>query len=347
MRRFCLADASGWCHFAQQHHTIRTLPFSGLFKPPCKRYNTAAIPARHEDSSGHQAVFLSTTLAHGYWAAAYVVAAATVLFLLRRRGSTDIIAAMLDNGTSAAGGEAASRPRTLPGAVLSFLRMPGASLLLAVGAMTWTVRLGLGGWCWLDAWVALGLLAFWPLQEWLVHALLLHLKPFTLFGRPIEPILVRSHRNHHLRPTSPELGITPLFILWLYVAGVPVVWLLMAPPAQALTGTALFFSLALNYEWVHYLIHTPYVPRTRLYRRLWRNHRLHHYKNEHYWFGVTMLAGDRLLQTWPSGDVPRSETCRMLDGAASEIYPSVSATPLPAHATGSGAVIVSGVPRVG
>lgn len=263
-------------------------------------------------------MFLSTILAHGYWAAAYVVGAAAVLVLLRRRGSTDGVAAISESGIAAAGGDAWRSPRTLYGAVPRFLRMPGASLLLAVAAMTWTVRLGLGGWRWLDAWVVVSLLAFWPLQEWLVHALLLHLKPFTFFGRRIEPILARNHRNHHLQPTSPELGITPLYILWLYVAGVPVVWLLMVPPAQAMTGTALFFSLALNYEWVHYLIHTPYVPRTRLYRRLWRNHRLHHYKNEHYWFGVTMLTGDRLLQTWPRGDVPRSETCRMLDTAPSE-----------------------------
>lgn len=292
-------------------------------------------------------MFLSTVLAHGYWAAAYVAGAATVLILLRRRGSTDGVAATLESGRSAAGEDHPSRgPRTLHGAVPGFLRMPGASLLLAVAAVTWTVRFGLGGWRWLDAWVALSLLAFWPLQEWLVHALLLHLKPFTLFGRQVEPILARNHRNHHLRPTLPELGITPLYILWLYVAGVPVVWLLLAPPAQAMTGTALFFSLALNYEWVHYLIHTPYVPRTRLYRRLWRNHRLHHYKNEHYWFGVTMLSGDRLLHTWPRGDVPRSETCRMLDATANETYPP-STTPLPAHVSGNGAVIVSGVPRVG
>jgi len=48
---------------------------------------------------------------------------------------------------------------------------------------------------------------------------------------------------------------------------------------------------------VHLLVHTRYRPRTALYRRLWRNHRLHHFKNERLWFGVTMLGGDRLLGT--------------------------------------------------
>ena len=38
------------------------------------------------------------------------------------------------------------------------------------------------------------------------------------------------------------------------------------------------------YEWCHYLIHTDYKPKTAVYRAIWRNHRLHHFKNEHYWF---------------------------------------------------------------
>ncbi|MDX2168661.1 MAG: fatty acid hydroxylase family protein, partial [Deltaproteobacteria bacterium] len=51
------------------------------------------------------------------------------------------------------------------------------------------------------------------------------------------------------------------------------------------------------------------------YQRLWRNHRLHHFKNEHYWFGVTMLSGDRLLRTAPAvKDVETSPTARNLGG---------------------------------
>jgi sterol desaturase/sphingolipid hydroxylase (fatty acid hydroxylase superfamily) len=35
---------------------------------------------------------------------------------------------------------------------------------------------------------------------------------------------------------------------------------------------------------------------------VWRNHRLHHYQNEHCWFGVaTAGTADRLLGTDPSG----------------------------------------------
>ena len=64
---------------------------------------------------------------------------------------------------------------------------------------------------------------------------------------------------------------------------------------------------------MHYLVHTRYTPRSARYQRLWRNHRLHHFKNEHYWFGVTMLSADRLLRTAPDPEsVERSETARTL-----------------------------------
>ena len=45
---------------------------------------------------------------------------------------------------------------------------------------------------------------------------------------------------------------------------------------------------------------------------VWR-HRLHHYKNEHYWFGVTSTVGDHLLGTTPEqSTVTKSATARTL-----------------------------------
>ena len=115
------------------------------------------------------------------------------------------------------------------------------------------------------------------------------------------------------RKQRAELGITPPHILWLYLTGVPGLWLLLLPLPQAVSGIAIYFTLVLNYEWIHFLIHTSYPPWSRFYRRLWRNHRLHHFKNEKYWYGVTMLSGDRLLDTQPvASDTPRSETCLTL-----------------------------------
>ena len=73
---------------------------------------------------------------------------------------------------------------------------------------------------------------------------------------------------------------------------------LIAPTREiALTALAVFLLGALHYEVVHFLIHTRVDPRGAYYRRLWRNHRLHHFKNEHHWFGVTRLEADWLLRT--------------------------------------------------
>lgn len=74
------------------------------------------------------------------------------------------------------------------------------------------------------------------------------------------------------------------------------------------------WALGLVYEWTHYLCHSSWRPRSAFYRELWKLHRLHHFKNENYWMGVTMHAGDRLMGTLPEvGDVETSPTCRNLD----------------------------------
>jgi hypothetical protein len=49
---------------------------------------------------------------------------------------------------------------------------------------------------------------------------------------------------------------------------------------------------------------------------VWRNHRLHHYKNEHYWFTVTTTAtADRLFGTYSDpATVETSPTAKDLHG---------------------------------
>ena len=67
------------------------------------------------------------------------------------------------------------------------------------------------------------------------------------------------------------------------------------------------------YEWTHFLIHTAYRPRSAAYKAIWRNHRLHHFKNEHFWHGVTNNFSDRVLGTNPDQrEVAKSDTARAL-----------------------------------
>jgi sterol desaturase/sphingolipid hydroxylase (fatty acid hydroxylase superfamily) len=65
------------------------------------------------------------------------------------------------------------------------------------------------------------------------------------------------------------------------------------------------------------VIHSDYRPHTRAFRAVWRNHRLHHYRNEHYWFTVTTSGtADRLFGTCPDPEtVPTSGTAKNLYGA--------------------------------
>jgi hypothetical protein len=245
---------------------------------------------------------------YGLPVAAYVAAATIIFVWLRRHSSTDSQAASLLDEDPGFG-----ESTTLGSAAAQFFKHPCSRLLLLLVAASWTVRLAVAQWTWTDLLVIGGIVAFWPIQEWLVHVFLLHCKPLTLFGHTFDPIIARNHRNHHQDPWHPELGITPPHIIWLYLSGLPGVWFLFLPPPQAITGVVIYFSLVLNYEWIHYLIHTSYVPKSFVYKRLWRNHRLHHFKNEHYWYGVTMLAGDRLLQTQPvAAQTRRSGTCMTL-----------------------------------
>jgi sterol desaturase/sphingolipid hydroxylase (fatty acid hydroxylase superfamily) len=91
---------------------------------------------------------------------------------------------------------------------------------------------------------------------------------------------------------------------------------ILPEPRQVWTALFGVTSIGLAYEWTHFLIHTSYAPRGAVYRNLWRLHRLHHYKNEDYWFGVTGHLGDRVLGTAPDPkDVPLSPTARTLEAA--------------------------------
>ena len=140
----------------------------------------------------------------------------------------------------------------------------------------------------------------WPVQEWLIHVCILHWKPFTVWGRTIDFRIPRKHRAHHRDPWNYEILFIPLHS-FLYIFALDLLlWLSIAPTtALAMTGVTFSLALTLHYEWVHFLIHTRVQPQRRYYQRLWRNHRLHHFKNENYWYGVTRLEGDRLLGTAP------------------------------------------------
>ena len=203
---------------------------------------------------------------------------------------------------------------SLPTLMGQFLRQPSALMLVGAFLLSTLARLSMAAWSGWDLLLAGAVIALWPLHEWALHVYVLHGKPLHLFGRTLQLGTVTEHAAHHADPSDLELGfIEPRALVWagaLYTGA----WLLLSPELElGLTGLTATTLLAVTYEWTHYLLHTDHRPRTQLYRRLWISHRRHHFKNENYWYGVTMLSGDRLLGTRPTpAEVETSKTCRTL-----------------------------------
>ena len=201
-----------------------------------------------------------------------------------------------------------------------FAKHPSPWMIGAVFVAALTARITVGDWQVTDAVVPVVMLALFPFFEWLVHVFILHWRPRRLGPVTIDPLLSREHRAHHVDPRSIPLIFIPWKSLVSWVLPLTVAIALLAFPRLGMGLTYLVFIavIALAYEWTHYLIHSDYRPRTRAYRAVWRNHRLHHYKNEHYWFTVTSAGtADRLFGTYPDPDtVDTSGTAKNLHGAA-------------------------------
>jgi hypothetical protein len=193
-----------------------------------------------------------------------------------------------------------------------------AALALAVGA-----RVAIGSWAWQDALVPAVLFATEPITEWLIHVYVLHARQVRLGPLKFEPLAAPEHRAHHEAPTDLRWVFIPTPALLAFLPTIAVLIAAYAAVAHALAGGDLVaewatglvgaYAILAAYEWCHFLIHTTYRPRRWYFKLIWRNHRLHHYKNEHFWFGVTTHLGDVVLHTNPAqAAVPRSPTARSL-----------------------------------
>ncbi|MFI5538580.1 sterol desaturase family protein [Nocardia sp. NPDC051900] len=210
------------------------------------------------------------------------------------------------------------RGLTLGRAFEEFLRHPSPWMIgtTLVGALI--ARVVVGDWQLTDLLVPAVMLTVFPVFEWIVHVTVLHWRPRRLGPIALDSELARKHREHHVDPRDIPLIFIPTKTLAVLV----VVLIALAAFAFPRSGLGLTFLititlLGLGYEWTHYLIHTDYKPKGSLYRAVWRNHRHHHYKNEHYWFTVTSSGtADRLFGTYPDpATTETSPTARNLHSA--------------------------------
>lgn len=180
----------------------------------------------------------------------------------------------------------------------------------------------MGSWGLTDLLIFLMVIFFTGPVEWMIHVKLLHADQNSFqaqkFGVGI------NHRKHHHDPPELEHLLLSGLDAAVFTAVLTITSIAWAFPLLWFSGVSVFPTLLtavwashlalLNYEWTHLLVHTRYRPKTRYFARLERNHRLHHFRNENHWLGVTSNLGDRLMGTLPKTSiaVPLSDTARTL-----------------------------------
>ncbi|BDT93166.1 fatty acid hydroxylase [Nocardia sputorum] len=210
------------------------------------------------------------------------------------------------------------RGLTLSQAFAEFVRHPSPWMIGTTLAGALIARVVVGDWQPTDLLVPAAMLAVFPVFEWIVHVTVLHWKPRRVGPLALDSELARKHREHHVDPRDiPLIFIPTRTLAVLVVVLIALAGFTFPRPGLGLTFLITITLLGLGYEWTHYLIHTDYKPKGSLYRAVWRNHRHHHYKNEHYWFTVTSSGtADRLFGTYPDpATTETSPTARNLHSA--------------------------------
>jgi sterol desaturase/sphingolipid hydroxylase (fatty acid hydroxylase superfamily) len=143
---------------------------------------------------------------------------------------------------------------------------------------------------WADAIVVAAVATYWPLQEWILHKSVLHGKR--------DDFITRAHERHHQDPLDMRATLLPPLLIAILIPLHVVLWVAFAPTkAIACTGIASLGAAALSYEWIHFLTHAAYRPRTRWFARVKRHHMAHHQRDPQRWFAFVVPRIDDWLGT--------------------------------------------------
>ena len=138
----------------------------------------------------------------------------------------------------------------------------------------------------------MGGLLFWTLFEYIAHRFLFHWVSESAFGKKFTYTL---HGNHHHYPRDRQrLFMPPVPSLMMSSIIFGMVYLVMG--AHTFMFFPGFIFGYLTYGTMHYAIHA-WNPPFKWMKPLWRNHHLHHYKNEHLGFGVSSTLWDHVFGT--------------------------------------------------
>jgi sterol desaturase/sphingolipid hydroxylase (fatty acid hydroxylase superfamily) len=133
---------------------------------------------------------------------------------------------------------------------------------------------------------------FWTFFEYIAHRFIFHLITESEKGRRIVYVL---HGNHHEYPRDRErLFMPPVPSLIISSSIFGLMYLMMSYYAFLFFPGFIFGYLM--YGTMHYAIHA-WNPPFKWMKPLWRNHHLHHYKDEEKGFGVSTTFWDRFFGT--------------------------------------------------
>lgn len=138
----------------------------------------------------------------------------------------------------------------------------------------------------------LGGMFFWTLFEYISHRFIFHL----VSEKPgLQKFAYILHGNHHHYPRDKQrLFMPPVPSLIISSTIFGLMYLLMG--SYAFMFFPGFMIGYLMYGTMHYAIHA-WNPPFKWMKPLWRNHHLHHYKNEHNGFGVSSTLWDHVFGT--------------------------------------------------
>lgn len=137
-----------------------------------------------------------------------------------------------------------------------------------------------------------GAVLFWSFFEYIAHRYLFHWASERPSIRRFTYVL---HGNHHEFPRDKQrLFMPPVPSIIIAMVLFSLFYLLMGDHAFVFFPG--FITGYLAYGSMHYAIHA-WAPPFKWMKPLWRNHHLHHYKNEERGFGVSSTLWDLVLGT--------------------------------------------------
>jgi 4-hydroxysphinganine ceramide fatty acyl 2-hydroxylase len=159
--------------------------------------------------------------------------------------------------------------------------------------------------------VAIGALVFFG-SEYTTHRFLFHAPPQR--NAFVLGLQHRLHYDHHVTPG--ELGLLFLPVWFVIPVASLTFGIFYAITRDSSVSAAMLLGAVLGlfyYEWVHYVAHIPFVPKTPFGRWIKKYHLRHHFKNERMWFGVTNPSMDFVGRSYARVDeVERSGSTRVL-----------------------------------